>query len=66
MKQAIITKAEYQKLIRQQKDLAYKFEELLAKLKIFSFAQEFERLSQWGRAFARRQGIQKQDVLKND
>ena len=60
-----ITRTEYQTLIRQQKRIATQVDFIVKKLDTIDFLREFEQLSQWGKAFAKKKKIKLQDVLKN-
>ena len=66
MNTVTIPKTEYRNLVRRQEQLSLRVNRIARKLEALSFLQEFERLTKWGRQFAKEEGIRPQDVLKND
>lgn len=63
---ATIPQNKLESIIREQKKLSLEMEKIKAGLRAFGFLGEFEKLSRWGRAFARRKDIKQRDILKND
>ncbi|MCD6233013.1 hypothetical protein J7J81_01335 [bacterium] len=61
-----IPKTKYEKLIRNQRELAKRLEQVVAKLKALGRLEDFEKLALLGRKFAKERGIKPQDVLADD
>lgn len=66
MKTIEVPKTKYEKLIRNQRELTKRLEQMAAKLKVLGKLEDFEKLAVWGRKFAKEKKISPQDVLAND
>lgn len=66
MKTITLPKTKYEEIVKRQRELSQRVEQLSAKLEVLSKIKKFEEVTSWGRKFAKERKIKPSDVLIND